>query len=75
LHIHCLAWETFIRNVYIQVTDISGKKILTVFNGKQQAGLHKLDLEATNLTPALYLLEIRSGDQQMVMKILKDIFY
>ncbi|MCK9400983.1 MAG: T9SS type A sorting domain-containing protein [Bacteroidales bacterium] len=62
-------------NVYIQVTDISGKKILTVFNGKQQAGLHKLDLEATNLTPALYLLEIRSGDQQMVMKILKDIFY
>jgi hypothetical protein len=58
-------------NVLIQVTDISGKKVLTVFNGKQQAGLHNHTIETGSLAPGPYLLEIRSEDKIHVMKILK----
>jgi hypothetical protein len=46
-------------------------QVLTVFNGKQQAGLHNHTIETGSLAPGPYLLEIRSEDKIHVMKILK----
>jgi hypothetical protein len=59
-------------DVFIQVLDISGKKILAVLNGKQHIGLNKFAIETSDLSPGAYLLEIRSGEQIQVIKILKE---
>ncbi|MTI87364.1 MAG: T9SS type A sorting domain-containing protein [Balneolaceae bacterium] len=57
--------------VEIDVFNIQGQKISTLYNGLQQAGEHKITFDASALSSGVYLYRLRSGSQvitkQMVL--------
>lgn len=49
--------ETFLR---LKLNDIHGKHILTIFEGKVQVGLNRFFIDAFNLPPGLYIIQLES---------------
>ncbi len=58
--------------VSVFITDIAGRKIADLENDKwMQEGTHNIPLKATdyNLTPGLYFVNLRSGEQSQTLKL------
>jgi hypothetical protein len=60
-----------VANIRIQVFDVMGRQVATLFDGSQQAGQHRIQWQADSLPSGLYLLRISapSLSQQLVRKI------
>ncbi|MBL7826887.1 MAG: PKD domain-containing protein [Saprospiraceae bacterium] len=58
-------------DVVINLTDVSGR---TLISKPYQAaeGLNAVRMQATSLTPGLYLVELRSGDDIQTLKVVKQ---
>ncbi len=58
-------------NIHLEVFNIQGQKIATLFEGKQQAGEHEVQFDASNLSSGVYIYRLQTGSQiltrQMVL--------
>lgn len=58
-------------NVDISVSDLTGRKILHIFNQKQNEGNHQITTDLSNLSNGIYLLELKIDRLHVVKKIIK----
>jgi beta-glucosidase-like glycosyl hydrolase len=56
--------------VSIEIFDINGKKIGSVFNANIDKGTYELEPVASKLSPSVYLLKIKAGGQLSYQKLL-----
>jgi flagellar hook assembly protein FlgD len=56
--------------VTITISDISGKKILPVTTSVYNAGTHEIKIDGSNLTPGIYLCNIKAGNPNSVQKLI-----
>ncbi len=59
-------------NLNITLSDLSGKTIVTLFNGDQTAGNFNQSFTLDFLSTGMYLCKITSSDQTSTIKVLKD---
>jgi hypothetical protein len=57
-------------NVTIAVYNITGQKVMEVFSGKQVAGVHQHNFDASNLSSGIYLYTIKAGNFQQSRKMI-----
>ncbi|NQU05188.1 MAG: T9SS type A sorting domain-containing protein, partial [Calditrichaeota bacterium] len=57
-------------NVSLQVYNLSGQRITTLFNGNQIAGFHSNILTATDLPSGLYFVKLNAGGQVFTRKLM-----
>jgi hypothetical protein len=57
-------------NVSLEVYDISGRKVLTLFTGKQQAGFHNYTWFAQHLGSGVYILQMQAGNFTSSKKVI-----
>lgn len=53
----------------LMITDLSGKVVLLRDEGKQQPGLHRIELKNLNLAAGTYFYTIQTGEQRMTEKM------
>lgn len=60
-----------VENIRLEVFNIQGQNIATLFEGKQQAGEHEVLFDASNLSSGIYMYRLQTGSQiltrQMVL--------
>ncbi len=60
-----------VENIRLEVFNIQGQKIATLFEGKQQAGEHEVQFDASDLSSGVYMYRLQTGSQiltrQMVL--------
>lgn len=57
-------------SVGIKLFDMLGREVMNVYSGENEAGSHKILLNAGNLASGIYFISFRSGDYFEVQKIL-----
>lgn len=57
-------------DIKLKVYDITGKEVASLFNGKKEAGKHKLDFSAQNLASGVYYYRIEANDFVQTKKML-----
>lgn len=57
-------------NVSLNVYDITGKEVATLFNGYQAAGKYKVEFNASILASGLYLMKLQAGEFVTTQKIM-----
>jgi hypothetical protein len=57
-------------NVDLSLMDINGKQIKQLFAGKQQKGIHSLQLNSLGLSPGVYLLDLKLNNSRSYHKII-----
>ncbi len=57
-------------NVKLVVFNILGKKVATLVNGKQSAGIHQVQFNASNLPSGVYLYELNAGNFTQTKKMI-----
>jgi len=56
--------------VQLKVYDVTGKEVMSLFNGAEQGGVHKIDLaRESSLTPGLYFVKLSFNEYQIIQKI------
>jgi len=61
---------TAISKVVLNVYDISGRKVATLVNKEQNAGIYKVNFNALKLTSGVYLYRIVAGNFIQTKKML-----
>jgi len=56
-------------NVKIQIYDLSGRLVITLTNGKYEAGHHYVTWDADNFATGIYLVRMRAGEFESVRKV------
>jgi cytochrome c peroxidase len=56
-------------NVRMQVFDVSGRKVATLVDGWNEAGEHRVEFTATNLTSGVYFVRFLSGTENLTTKL------
>jgi hypothetical protein len=56
-------------NVRINLYNILGSKVKTIYDGFASAGDHELTLDASKLSSGIYFVNFSSGDYQKAIKI------
>jgi len=56
--------------VNLTVYDIAGRKVAELANGQQEAGVHRLTFDGSNLSTGVYLARIQVGDQEQVARMM-----
>ncbi len=56
--------------VSIEITDLTGKKILEIEKGHLQPGSHNIKLNAMGLNQGLYFYTVKSGEFSITKKML-----
>ncbi|NQT33959.1 T9SS type A sorting domain-containing protein [bacterium] len=64
---YCLPYPGF---VSLQVYNLSGQRITTLFEGCKQSGIHTTTLTANNLPSGLYFVRLKASDQVFTQKIM-----
>jgi len=57
-------------NVSLQVYNLAGQQITSLFEGPKQPGVHTTTLNASNLTTGLYFVRLKASDQAFTQKIM-----
>ena len=58
--------------VTIELYNSTGEKVQTIINGNLQAGEHALSCQTAPLKPGIYFCTIKSGDQVITQKLMKQ---
>jgi hypothetical protein len=56
-------------HVAVEVFNMLGQKVATLFDGRKEAGVHVLQFEAANLSAGVYLYRIQAGDVVSVKRM------
>ena len=56
--------------ITISLYNITGQEVMTVFEGKQQAGFHSSTVVADGLTSGLYFLRLEASNQMFTQKVM-----
>lgn len=57
--------------VELELFDLMGKKVQTIFAGKRAQGIHSLDWNSSELTPSVYFIRMTSDNSQRSIKVIK----
>jgi hypothetical protein len=57
-------------NITLKIYDISGRLVLQLFNGRQQAGIHSTTIEADGWATGLYFLRLEASGQLFIQKVM-----
>jgi len=57
-------------NVSLQVYNLSGQRITTLFEGNKQPGIHSTNLTANDLPSGLYFVRLKASDQVLTQKVM-----
>jgi hypothetical protein len=57
-------------DVLVEVYNVLGQKVVTLFDGYKAAGYHQVDFEATDQPSGIYFYRIRSNEFQSVKKMM-----
>ena len=60
----------FPTHVSLQVYNLSGQQITTLFEGYRQAGFHSANLTASDLPSGLYFVQLKASDQVFTQKVM-----
>ncbi|NQU06740.1 MAG: T9SS type A sorting domain-containing protein, partial [Calditrichaeota bacterium] len=55
--------------VSLQLYDIAGRNIRTLFEGNRQAGVHTVNLDAGEMPSGIYLIKLEGSGQVMLRKV------
>ena len=56
--------------IILKIYDVLGNEIITLVNEQQQAGLHKIQFYANNLSSGMYFYTLNSGSQTLTKKMI-----
>jgi Secretion system C-terminal sorting domain len=56
-------------DVTVKVFNLLGQEVMTLFNGRMQAGRHQLLMNAANLSSGIYLYQIQAGENMSVKRM------
>ena len=56
--------------ISMQVYNLSGQQITTLFEGHQQPGIHTTPLNASGLPTGLYFVQMRASEQMLIQKVM-----
>lgn len=56
-------------NISVDVFDLSGKKVATVYNGHMEAGTHNMMFDASNLASGTYVYKMTNGQYEVSKKM------
>ena len=56
----------------IELYNVEGKRVQTVFNGYQNTGQHKIDIEMNHLPAGIYHLQLKGQGLNLVKSIVKQ---
>jgi len=56
-------------NVSLDIFDIAGKKIVSLNQGKQSAGVHSIEVSSQNLPQGVYFYTLNVGDKRVTKKM------
>lgn len=56
-------------NISVDVFDLSGKKVATVYNGYMEAGTHNMMFNASNLASGTYVYKMTNGNYEVSKKM------
>jgi len=63
--------EVYVPGYYtINVYDLVGKKILTIYSGELQAGKHRFSFDGTDYPSGIYFYEVTSPNYSQIMKMI-----
>ncbi|MDP8229382.1 MAG: T9SS type A sorting domain-containing protein, partial [Candidatus Electryoneaceae bacterium] len=54
----------------LQLYDLSGRRVMTLFDGYQEAGIHSTTMTATDLPSGLYFLSLEASEQTFTRKVM-----
>jgi spore coat protein A, manganese oxidase len=57
------------QRVSIQLYDVKGKLVKTVFDGETQAGVHRISIDGSNMANGAYFCKINISGQQSLRKL------
>jgi hypothetical protein len=57
-------------HVKLEVYDIQGKKVSTLFDGTKRAGTHIINFDGSNLSSGVYMYKLISGEQTITKKMI-----
>jgi hypothetical protein len=57
--------------VSLQVYDLNGSEVSTLFEGSLDAGIHKYTLNGTNLSSGEYIVNLTIGNERFVRKVIR----
>jgi len=60
----------FLSQVSLNIYNLSGRRIETLFNGSLQAGIHRVNLSAADLPSGLYFIKLKSAGKTLTGKVL-----
>lgn len=55
--------------VAVRVTDLLGREVRTLFDGKQAAGFHELKVPGADLAAGIYLVKVQVGDKTATRRL------
>jgi len=55
--------------VSLEVYDTAGRLVSALFNGRQEAGLHQIIFDGSNLAAGIYFAKLKAGDYMEVEKV------
>jgi hypothetical protein len=56
-------------NVQMEVFDVIGRKVLTLVNNQQQAGIYTVNFDASRLSSGMYFIRFKAGSFHQIQKI------
>jgi hypothetical protein len=56
----------------IQVLDITGREVMSVYNGDLAAGTHRFDLQTATLSKGIYFVRLRAGSGVVTQKLVVE---
>jgi hypothetical protein len=56
--------------VSLRVFNLAGQEIVTLFDGKQNAGEHRIQWQAQGVSSGVYFYQLRAGDHVEIKKMI-----